>query len=177
MGLFGSPKIDGPELQECLTYFEAQTKVVTFQTKEADLYNNALVKYGNSITQNPSAASEACKAAKRLSQAATEILRRHEKIENIPAPASAMHHSWYTTFQANLAWASATHKAIEAMAEGMSPNTGHIQQLVEQYQKSWRKADEEDKKFVKRLNVGSDVLARIVARATSPEVANDDWRP
>jgi hypothetical protein len=177
MGLFGSPKIDGTELQECLTYFEAQTKVVAFQTKEADLYNNAMVKYGNSITQNSSAASEACKAAKRLSKASTEVLSRHEQIENIPAPASAMHYSWYMTFQANLAWASATYKAIEAMAEGMNPNTAYVQQLVEQYQKAWRKADDEDKKFVKRLKVSPDVLARIVARATSPEVANDDWRP
>ncbi len=66
--MFGSPKIDGKELQECLAYFEVQTKVVTFQTKEADLYNNTLVKYGNSITENPLAASEACKTAKRLSQ-------------------------------------------------------------------------------------------------------------
>ena len=59
MDLFGSPKIDGKELQECLAYFEAQTRVVTFQTKEADLYNNAMVKYGNSITENPLAAREA----------------------------------------------------------------------------------------------------------------------
>ncbi len=177
MGLFGSPKIDGSQLRECLAYFEAQTRVVTFQTKEAELYNDAMVKYGNSITQNPLAASEACKAAKRLSQAATEVLRRHEKIENVPVAAAAMHHAWYVTFYANVAWASATSRAIESMAEGMNPNTAYVQQLVGQYQRAWRRADDEDKKFLKRLKVSAEEIAKIVARATSPDMAGDDWRP
>ena len=118
MGLFGSPKIDGKELQECLAYFEAQTRVCTFQSNEADLYNNALVKYGNSIRENPLAAREVCKAANRLVQSSDEVLRRHQAIENVPMAASAMHYAWYVTFDANRTWASATSKAIEAMAEG-----------------------------------------------------------
>ncbi len=177
MGLFGSPKIDGKELQECLACFEAETKVIAFQTKEADLYNNALVKYGNSIMENPLAASEACKAAKRLSQAATEILRRHEEIKNVPVAASAMHHAWYVTFHANTAWASATAKAIEAMAESMNPHTMYIQQLVEEYQKAWRWAENEDKKFLKRLKVSAEDIAKIVARATTIDETDDDWEP
>ncbi len=177
MGLFGSPKIDGSELQECLACFEAETKVLAFQTKEADLHNNAMVKYGNSITVNPLAASEACKAAKRLSQAATEVLRRHEEIKNVPVAASAMHHAWYVTFYANAAWAHATAKAIEAMAEGMNPNMMYIQQLVEEYQKAWHRADDEDKKFLKRLKVSAEDIAKIVARATTIEATNDDWEP
>jgi len=177
MGLFGSPKIDGKELQECLAYFETQTRVITFQTKETDLYNNAMVKYGNSITENPLAASEACKAANRLSQAATEVLRRHEEIKNVPAAASAMHHAWYVTFHANATWASATSEAIEAMAEGMNPHTMYVQQLVEQYQKAWRRADDEDKKFLKRLKVSAEEIVKIVARATSIDATDDDWEP
>ena len=175
MGLFGSPKIDGKELQECLAYFEAQTRVVTFQTKEADLYNNAMVKYGNSITENPLAAREACKAANRLAQSATEVLRRHQEIKNVPAAASAMHYAWYVAFDANRTWALATSKAIEAMAEGMDPHTMYVQQLVGQYQKAWRKADDEDKKFLKRLKVSGEEIAKIVARATSIDATDDDW--
>jgi len=176
MGLFGSPKIDGKELQECLACFETETKVIAFQTKEADLYNNAMVKYGNSIMENPLAASEACKAAKRLSQAATEILRRHEEIKNVPTAASAMHFAWHATFLANAAWASATVAAIETMVKGMNPHTMYVQQLVEEYQKAWRRADDEDKKFLKRLKVSAEDIAKIVARATAID-ATDDWEP
>jgi len=177
MGLFGSPKIDGKELQECLAYFEAQTRVVRFQTREADLYNNVMVKYGNSITESPLAAREACKAANRLAQSATEVLKRHQEIRHVPAAASAMHWAWYVTFVANSTWALATSKAIEAMAEGMAPATVYVQQCVELYQKAWRKADDEDKKFLKRLKVGGEEIAKIVARATSAVAADDDWEP
>jgi hypothetical protein len=176
MGFFGSPKIDGKELQECLTYFESQTKVVVFQTKEADLYNNALVKYGNSIMENPVAANEACKAARRLSLSSTEVLRRHEEIRNVPVAASAMHYAWYLTFLANADWASATTKAIEAMAEGMTPDTIYLQRLVEAYQEAWRRADDEDKKFLKRLKVSADDVAKIIVRANT-YAANDNWEP
>jgi hypothetical protein len=175
MGFFSSPKIDGNELRECLGYYEAECKLTAFQTKEADLYNNAMVKYGNSIIENPLAASEACKAAKRLSQAASEILRRHEAIEHIPVSASAMHFAWYATFYANAAWASATAAAIEAMANGMTPHTMHVQQLVEEFQKAWHKAQDEEKKFLKRLKVSAVDIAKIINSTAA--AAADNWEP
>lgn len=184
MGLFGSPKIDGKELQQCLAYFEAETKVIAFQTKGADLFNNAMVKYGNSIMENPSAAEDMKKAAKRLSQAATEILKRDEKIENVPVAASAMRSAWHETFLANAAWASAMVTAIEsnifaflAAAEGMNPQIKYAQQLAQELQEAWRRADDEDKKFLKRLKVSAEDIAKIVARATTIEATNDDWEP
>jgi predicted transposase YbfD/YdcC len=176
MGLFSSPKIDGNELQDCLACFEAQSRVIAFQTKEADLYNNAMVKYGDSISNNPSAAKQAVKAAKRLSEAANEVIRRHNQIQNVPDVASAMHYAWYVTFMANAAWASATASAIAAMAEGLNANTIYIQQLVQEYQKAWGRADKEDKKFLKRLKVNAEDIAEIITRATNIESTND-WEP
>ncbi|MFC1995403.1 hypothetical protein ACFLVM_00800 [Chloroflexota bacterium] len=174
MDSFSSPKIDDKELQECLAYFEAETKVLTFQTKEADLYNNAMVKYGNNIMNNSLAASEACKAAKRLAKTAIEVIRRHDEIKNVPAAASAMHYAWYMALDANKTWASAVANAIEAMAEGMNPNMPYIQQLVEAYQKAQRTAEDEDKKFIKRLKVSTKDIAKIVARATTIDAVADD---
>lgn len=177
MGLFGSPKIEGSELQECLACFEAETRVIAFQTKEADLYNDAMVKYGNSVMDNPLAANEACKAARRLSQAGTEILRRHEKIQNVPTAASTMHFAWHATLLANAAWASATAAAIEAMAEGMNPNTMYVQQLAKENQEAWRRAQDEDKKFLKRLKVSAEDIAKIVSRVNTIDAARDGWEP
>ena len=178
MGLLGKSKIDGDELKECLTYFEAQTKVIAFQTKEADTYNNAMVKYGNSITENPSAAEEACKAAKRLSKAAMEVLRRHDEIKYVPSAASSVHYAWHVTLLANATWASATASAIEAMANGMTPSTRYVQQLVKEYQKAWQDAQAEDKKFLQRLKVNAEEIAKIVTRATTiNDVADNNWEP
>jgi hypothetical protein len=176
MGLFSNPKIEGDELQQCLAYFEAETKVITFQTKEADIYNNAMVKYGNSIIKNTLAAKEACKAVKRLTQSAAEVCKRHEEIKDIPTAAQAMRYAWHLTFLANLAWASATAAAIEAMANDMDPNVLYVQQLVEEYQKAWRIADDEDKKFINRLKVSGEDIAQIMYRATKASEM-DDWEP
>lgn len=183
MGLFGSSKIDGKELQECLAYFEAENQVLAFQVKEADLFNNAMVEYGNSIMETPAAAWYMKKATKRLSQAATEILKRHEKIKNVPVEASSMHSAWHKAFLANAAWASAMVKAIEsnifallAMAEGMNPQIEYAQQLAEEYHKAYRNAEAEYEKLLKRLKIGEEDKAKIATRATTID-ATDDWKP
>lgn len=170
IGLFDSPKIDGKELQDCLAYFEAQTKVIAFQAKEADLYNNAMVTDSNYT-------SEMHKAAKRLSQTAIEVIRRYEDIENIPSAASQMHYAWHATFLANEAWASAWAEALEAMANSISADMVYVQQLEEEYQRAWNWADEEDKKFLKRLDMSSDEIAEIAARAATEMTDSDSWEP
>jgi len=170
IGLFDSPKIDGKELQDCLAYFEAQTKVIAFQAKEADLYNSAMVKDNNYI-------SEELKAVKRLSLAATEVIRRYEDIENIPSAASQMHYAWHATFLANEAWASAWAEALEAMANSISADMVYVQQLEKEYQRAWKWADEEDRKFLKQLDMSAGDIAEIAARATTEIIANDSWEP
>jgi hypothetical protein len=170
IGLFDSLKIDGKELQDCLAYFEAQTKVIAFQAKEADLYNNAMVKDSGYI-------SEERKAVKRLSLAATEVIRRYENIENIPSVASQMHYAWHATFLANEAWASAWAEALEAIANSMSADMVDVQQLEKEYQRAWKWADEEDRKFLKRLDMSAEDIAEIAARATTEITANDSWEP
>ncbi len=183
MGLFGNPKIDGKELQECLTYIEAENKVIAFQTKETDLYNNAMVKYGDSIMENPLSAKDMTKAVKRLSQAATEILKRHEEIKNVPVAASAMHSAWHETFLANEAWASAMVAAIESnifalleATKGMTPQIEYAQQLAEEHHKAFRRAEDEYKKLLNRLKVGAEVKALITTHATRID-PTDDWKP
>jgi hypothetical protein len=167
MGLFGNPKIKGDELKQCLAYFEESSQVLAFQTKEADIYNNAMVKYNDSITKDPLAANEAKKSAKRLFQAATEALKRHNAIKNIPSLASQTHYSWFVTLSANVTWASATNAAIEVLASGMSPNYVYLQKLVNEYQKAFQNSKKEDLKFIKLLKVNSNEIINIVTRASS----------
>ncbi|MFC2063414.1 hypothetical protein ACFLS8_05700 [Chloroflexota bacterium] len=177
MGFFGDPKIDGYELKQCLDCFEAETNITAFQTKEADFYNDVMVKYSNSIMEDPSAAREASKAAKRLSQAATEIIRRHDEIKSVPSAASEMHYAWHVTFLANAAWASATAATMDAMANGLDPNLVYVAQLMEQYQTAWSRTQNEDKKFVKRLKVSSEEIERIIMRVNTEVAADDNWKP
>ena len=175
--------IDSKELQECLAYFEAETKVIAFQSKEADLFNSAMVEYGNSIMDSPLAAKKMKISTNRLAQSATEMLRRHGEIKNVPFPASAMRSAWHVAFLVNAAWASAMVEAIESnifaflrQSEGMNPETGYAQQLALEFKKAWRRADEEDKKLLKKLKVSAQDIEEIMARATTAAI-NDTWEP
>jgi hypothetical protein len=87
-----------------------------------------------------------------------------------------MHHAWLVTFDTNAAWAAANAKAIEAMADGKNPDEMYIKKLVNEYQQAWQKANDEDKKFLKRLKVPEEDIAKIVTRANTI-AATDDWEP
>jgi hypothetical protein len=180
LGLFGSPKIDGRELQECITYLEAENKVIFSQIKEAYIYNNAMAEYGKSILENPSVAKDMIKAAKRLSQAATEILKQHEEIQNVPVAASAMYSAWHMAFLANADWASVMVIAIESnifalleAAKGMNHEIEYAQQLAERYHKAHRRAEDEYKKLLKRLKIGAEDKVRILASADIIDSTDD----
>jgi hypothetical protein len=176
MGLFGNSKIQGTELQECLSYYNTQLRIGAFQTKEADLYNETMVKYVESAETSRVAAREVSKAANRLSQAAIEILRRHEKMGCPPNSAQAVHFAFYAAYSAYASWASATSAAMEAIVNGMTPNRMYIQQLLEEFNRLWRRANDAEKKFLKRLKLDAYELQRMISKA-SAEALDDSWRP
>jgi len=176
MGLFSAPKIQGAELKECLSYYNAQLRIGAFQTREADLHNETMVKYIESAEESRLAAREVAKAANRLSQAAAEILRRHKQLGRPPNAAQAMHSAWYGAYSAYANWASATLAATEAMLNGMKPNRMYVQQLLKEFNRWWRRANDEEKKFVKQLKVDSYEYQNMLDRATS-DAAVDSWKP
>ena len=174
--LFGEPKIQGEELRKCLAYLEEEFKHTAFQEKEADLYNNALIKYGKSISTDSRAAKEACQAANRLAQSAGEILRRREQIAPIPDAASATYFAWQLTYSDYSAWATAQAAAIEAAATGMEPYGERVRELLLQSEKSREKAMKEMEKLIKRLKLSGDRAQQLFNNALA-SVEAENWQP
>jgi hypothetical protein len=77
--LFVEPKLSIEGLSHCLAWFERQCELSFFQDKEAKLYNNALNKTGNSSPTDIVEAAKMVNAAKRLVQAANELISRMNK--------------------------------------------------------------------------------------------------
>jgi len=176
MGLFSTPRIEGGELQKCLRYYEASLAVTGFQSREADLFNNTLVKYLNSVAENPVAASEVCKAATRLAQASDEVIRRHDHISGAPDVALRMRCAWSLTFAALKTWAQGTLSAMEALANGMTPEYGHVQRLVGEYQSTWNKALQEERRFLERLKLDGETIERLASKCNET-TEGDSWQP
>lgn len=173
---FGEPKILSEERQKCLDYLKEEFELTAFQDKEAALYNNVAVKYLDSISVDSSAAEAMCQAANRLSQAASEIMKRRSKITSIPHTASAVFFGWQATFQEYLAWTQALVAAVEASANGMTPQMEYVEAIRSQSEKFRRKAEAELKKLLERLKLSGDEMRELFVNA-SRNVTAEDWQP
>ena len=176
MRFLHNAKIDSTQLRQCLHYLDEFCQVAAFQAKEADLYNEVLVKYGNSVTEDSNAAAETRRATDRLAQAARKALGRHEDIDNVPTPASSMHHAWWATLRAYLAWASDNNKSITDGRRGIVTETAYTDKLMKEYQKAWIKAEKEEKRFIKHLRINTDDVSIIITRAKNA-VSAEKWEP
>lgn len=176
MGLFGRAEITGVERQQCLDYYEAEAGVTAFQAREADLFNEALASYNDLIAEAPTAASEVRAAAQRLVQAANEILRRRDAIQPVPKAAFAVHWTWHVTSVAYAAWAQATLSAMEALTKGETPLYTCIRHLAGEHETAWRKAQREEKKFLKQLRLSAHEIEQIIDRNLEAAEA-DPWQP
>jgi len=174
--LFSEPKIQGDELRKCLAYYEQELKFKVFQEKEADLYNNALIKYGRSISTDSRAAKEVRQAANRLAQSASEILERRGKMTSIPDAASAMYFAWQLTYSDYSAWATAQSAAIEAVTNGLEPHGERVRELLSQSEKSRHEAENEEKKLIKRLKLSGGEVQKLFSNA-SAAITAENWQP
>jgi len=179
LSLSRKPKIEGEERERCLAYTKAVTNISAFWDRESTLFNNTLVKYLDSITENPIAASEVCSAANRLVQAANEVIRRHEEIQSIPDASLPARCAYSTSFLILKEWAENNLAAIEALANGLTPHYEYVQQLMENYESAWHEAQNEEQKLLKRLGLtGHEIEANFVKVHSSLEAAkNDSWHP
>jgi hypothetical protein len=176
MGLLGGTEITGGERQRSLAYYEAEVGVTAFQTKEADLFNEVLAQHDEAIAKDPAAAREACAAGHRLVQAAREIVRRRNKIQPVPEAAFSLHWAWYITTLTYAAWAQATLSAMKALVNSGTPHYKYVQHLAGEHETALRKAQKEEKKFLKRLRIPADDIQTIEDR--SMEAAETDgWKP
>ncbi len=172
------PKIEDEERERCLAYTEAVTNISAFWDRESALFNNTLVKYLDSITESPVAASEVCKAANRLVQAAQEVICRHEAI-HVPNAALRVQCTFSAFFLSLKEWAESNLVAMEALANGLTPHYEYVQQLMENYKSVWHEAQNEEKKLLKLLGLTTPEIEAILKQAYNSldAVKDDNWQP
>ena len=137
--LFSKPKLSSEELSNCLAWLGQQYELTFLQDTEAELYNNALLKYGSNFPTDSIASIGLVRAAERLVQAATEIVSKIDSVMSILEAASAAHHAWRIWSSSYLAWAAAQRDVIEAIADGANPRVEYVAELLKQnenYRKS-----------------------------------------
>lgn len=179
LSLSRRPIVEREQREECLAYVGAVTSITAFWDRESGLFNNTLVKYLDSIAESSSAASETCKAANRLVQAAYEALRRHEITPSLPDFALGVR-SYYCTFFINLKeWAEGNLAAVEALAEGLTPHYEHVQRLMEKRESAWHQAQRAEGELLRQLGMTGPEFETYLSHVHSSleSAENDNWRP
>ncbi len=162
--------------KQCLAYLQEEMKLAAFQTREAGLHNEVLLRYGASTAVDIKATSEIVKASERLAEAAEEILRRRRAITSVPDVASSVYFAWETVYQNYSAWASAQATAVSAIANGRVPVTKYVKKLFLEAEKARRKAEGEEKRLGKQLKFSGDEFRKMLNEA-SVAAENDSWQP
>jgi len=180
LALIIKPRIEGHERERCLAYItETVTNITAFLDRESTLFNNTLVKYLDSISESPLAASKICSAANRLVQAAQEVIHRHDLIQPIPKAAFPMYYAYSTLFLRAKEWAESTLAAMEALANDMTPHYEYVQHLMDKRESAWHEAYCEEKKLLKQLGLTESEVEAIPRQTHSIlEAAKEDsWHP
>lgn len=149
-----------------LAYYEELAKLTIFQTKEADLFNSILMKYGYSTSYDRQAVNELARAAQRLLNSTTELNRRAAKLPPLPDEISRLRSFWRKTFNDYLAWSQAQAASIEAMAEGRKPMTKRVRELFKVSERSQKVAANEDMRIIQLLKIKPSALQMALDNAT-----------
>jgi len=162
--------------RQCLAYYQEELKLRIFQEKEADLYNEAVAKYGPSAETDSEVTKKMLPAARRQAESANEVLRRRAKMASVPDTAAAVYFAWQVAYSDYLSWATAQAAAVSAVANGMVSHAEQVQRLLSRSEKSRHKAQAQEKKFLRRLKLTSDEARKILIKA-SMAVGDENWQP
>jgi len=177
--LFGEPKLDREEFNQCLKYLEEHYRLTTFQEKEADIYNESLTQYMPSLTTDSHSAKEMLKVAERFKKAAHLLLKRSKQLVSVPESAGALHFAWQIVFSDYTAWVDAQYAVYTAIVQGKPPFAEHVQTLFRQQEESHQKALQEEKKLLKLLRANgltpSDIQ-RLTDKAFAA-IEAENWQP
>ena len=177
MGLFsGEPKIEGDERDKCLAYLEEESKLIIFRSKEDSLYKYVVDQQGSLASKNSLAAREVSRAANRLTQAISEIVRRRGEMTSIPNDASATFLAWDNSYLAYLKFITAESAVWTSEANGVKPEKKHMRELYSQSRDLQQKALKVERKLVKRLKIGGKAAQELLDNA-SAAVDAENWQP
>jgi hypothetical protein len=165
--LFGNSRIHGDMREACVQYYAKELILKQYQEIEANRFNEKLMIHGNSFLTNEASMKELSSASRRLSDTAKAIHYRHSALSPVPRDAGAMYFAWEGTYADYQMWASAQNAALGMTISGGTPLAGRVKQLLKSSEQSRHKAEEEEKRFLKRLDISPEQIRQCFNEAAS----------
>lgn len=179
------PAIEDEERQECLAYYENEKKLQLLLERVGQLFDKRVGKYEDALSKSRRAREAVMdgvfdnldkifEVTECIHQAAIEIVKRKREMKAVPSAGSVMSHAWLAVYLDYEALRDPS--TIAAGYNGMEVQARKARQkeLVKKFNKSWHKALEEEKEFLKHLKVSSGEYQKIGDNA-SKALVTDEW--
>ena len=162
----------------CLEYYTNEVRIRVFQDREAERFNDALLKYEKSLTSHPGLSEGLASAGRRIRAAIRELWkRRAEHLTPVPEPALLLYLLWQESCEAFEAWTEAKLSAIEDVAAGGAPPSARLKMLLARSEKTRREAEREEKRFLTTWRLHRASVQKMVVNPLIAEDELDDWWP
>ena len=170
-------RIDQEERNKCLSYLQEEMKLIAFREIEQRLFDEVFIQYYRQEhdKRGDIPRDALLNAAKRVVEAAKEILRRRRKITSVPDIASSMFYAYQKRFEDCLALKE---RQVDTMTQFV-PEAGTADRLEESMvaeKKSRDIALKEEKKIWRRLKLSDSDVLKMWNYAVDT-VKAENWQP
>jgi len=138
------PKFSPQEQRQCLAYWAEELKL----QKLLEVEENRYIKAARASRATPASLGKWLQDAKRLSEAASELLKRHSAL-SVPNAASEVYCAWHDRYSSYEAWALAEYQALGRAIAGEKYNTFATADLALHKERERRKAERKGKQLLK----------------------------
>lgn len=168
--------IQDEERRRSIAHYEMELAINALQEREEHAFEETWHQYGELAGSDPTVANVVERAADRLVSAAEELIRRSEGLRPVPFPTARLHTALHRVRSDWRVWAEATASAVRATVEGGDVDWASVRTAQEEVPKSRGKADSEEKKFLKRLNISPELRQNLLNEARA-NIEADRWVP
>lgn len=173
--LGGRPKVSPADREQVLAYYRRSLSITALQTREADLYNSALVIHLNNLDEAESVQT-LVEASRRLALCAKECIRRHSQMASVPELAGADYATWGMVYQDYSNWAQASHDTFVALSQSLRPAFSRVQDLMDISEKRRKAGEESGKKLLRAIGFRAEDLPGLMA-ASQQAMDTAGWDP
>ena len=161
-GLFGSKRMSTEVREAVIDYLKKETGLNALQDDEAGRYNATLTAHGAGLASGSDAARAVAAAASRMAETNRALVNQHSALGPIPDEAGACYVGWHLTYLALAEWAEAAAAAYQSLADGGTPFTGRVQQLLQEEEQKRQRAMKAEAALCKRIKLTAEELRQVI---------------
>ena len=155
--LFGQPKIQGDERNDCLAYIEKELKISFLHQKERDNYKNKVAECSARTNTTAEFLETVQPTIIQLLESTKDLINQRNDFLPVPKVAEPAYYAWGKVYTTHLIWATEVSESSQI--------TSRERDLQRDYEFALVEAAGEHGKLMKKLKLGEGEAQELLNRA------------